>query len=89
MCEITNFRSVPNLQVVVPFLPTLPHKQKRSSSSRHARLGLPSLTLHQSIITYLMHVKELIKLLSIFSIMSCAVYKLRLPIWRTIVMCLF
>ena len=33
-----------HLQVVVPFLSTLPHKQKRSSSSRQARLGLPSLT---------------------------------------------
>ena len=55
MCETSKFRSVPNLQFVVPFLPTLPHKQKRSSSSRHARLGLPSLTLHQSIITSLMH----------------------------------
>ena len=38
-----------NLQLVDPFFSTLPQRQKRSSSSRQARLGLPSLTLSRNI----------------------------------------
>ena len=40
-----------NLQLVDPFFSTLPQRQKRSSSSRQARLGFPSLTLSRNILT--------------------------------------